>query len=189
MPDGATVAIVGGGPAGSFLAIHLLRLARTRQRDLRVVIFERRRPPPQDELGSVSGPYKGCPRCAGGVSPRLSDALAALDIHIPDKVRQMRIRSIAVQGHWKPIYLQVPEDRQMLSVYRGSLPVEHGRRHGAFDAVLLDAASRRGARLVGRRVTHVYYDHQRRPVVRHEADDGEAELTAHFVAIAGGVNE
>lgn len=189
LPDGATVAIVGGGPAGSFLAIHLLRLARARRQDLRVVIFERRRPPPRDELGSASGPYKGCPRCAGGVSPRLSDALAALDIHIPDEVRQMQIRSIAVQGHWKPIYLQVPEGRHMLSVYRGTLPIERGRRQGSFDAVLLDVACRRGARLVGRRVTRVYYDRQRRPVVRHEADDGETELTADFVAFAGGVNE
>jgi 2-polyprenyl-6-methoxyphenol hydroxylase-like FAD-dependent oxidoreductase len=128
LPDGATVAIVGRGPAGSFLAIHRLRLARTRRQDLRVVIFERRRPPPKAEPGTVFGPYKGCPRCAGGVSSRLSAALAALDIHIPGDVRQMRIRSITVQGRWKPIHLHVPEDRHMLSVYRRPL-----RGSGDFD--------------------------------------------------------
>ena len=43
LEEGATVAIIGGGPAGSFAAIHLLRLARERGLGLRVVVFEYRR--------------------------------------------------------------------------------------------------------------------------------------------------
>ena len=187
--DDATVAIVGGGPAGSFLAMHLLRVAKTRDRRLRVVIFERRRAAPRPEAGALSGPYKGCPQCAGGVSPRLCDALADLGITIPDDVLQTRINSITVQGSWKPIYLHVPKGREMLSVYRGALPSGHGPGHASFDALLIDTATRRGAALIGSRVKKVFYDDSQRPVLCYVAEDGEAELTADFVAFAGGVNE
>ena len=42
---GATVAVIGGGPAGAFFAIHLLRQAAALGRQLRLVIFERRHHP------------------------------------------------------------------------------------------------------------------------------------------------
>ena len=189
LQDGATVAIVGGGPAGSFFAIHLLRLARERCRRLRVVIFERRRPAPDPGKDVLSGSYEGCPRCAGGVSPRLSDALAELDIGIADDVLQKRVKSIAVQGNWKPIYMHVPDGRSMLSVYRGSLPTGHGPRHASFDAMLMDAAIAHGAELMGNRVNRVFYDHDQRPVLCYTAGTEEQALTADFAAFAGGVNE
>ena len=40
--DNDCVAIVGGGPAGSFFAIHLLREAKRLNRHLEVVIVEKR---------------------------------------------------------------------------------------------------------------------------------------------------
>jgi hypothetical protein len=187
--NNATVAIVGGGPAGSFLAIHLLRLARERRRNLRVVIFERRRPSPDPEPSNLAGPYKGCPRCAGGISPRLNDALAELKIELPDDVLQSRVSLITVQGNWKPIYLKVPRDRQMLSVYRGSLPLGHGPRHASFDALLMDTAVGLGAELIGSRVSRVFYDGQHYPVLCYAAGGADKTLKADFAAFAGGVNE
>jgi len=187
--DNTTVAIVGGGPAGSFFAIHLLRLAREHGRRLRVVIFERRRPAPGAQRDVLSGPYAGCPQCAGGVSPRLSEALAELDIGIPDDVLQTRVKSITVEGNWKPIYLQVPKGRELLSVYRGSLPVGHGPHHASFDALLMDTAVGHGAELIGARVNRAFYDHDKCPVLCYSADGAEKALTADFAAFAGGVNE
>ena len=61
------VAIVGGGPAGSFFAIHLLREARSLNRHLDVVIVEKRGPTDQ---GADDFQCKGCNFCAGLVSPR-----------------------------------------------------------------------------------------------------------------------
>ncbi len=129
---------------------------------MRVVIFERRRPAPGSQRDILSGPYAGCPQCAGGVSPRLSEALAELDIGIPDDV---------------------------LSVYRGSLPVGHGPDHASFDALLMDTAVGHGAELIGSRVNRAFYDHDQRPVLCYSAAGEEEALTADFAAFAGGVNE
>ena len=78
LKEGATVAIIGGGPAGAFAAIHLLRLARNRGLGIRVVVFEYRRRFAAGSAGGRGGDYTGCPRCAGGISPRLNDALEQL---------------------------------------------------------------------------------------------------------------
>jgi flavin-dependent dehydrogenase len=189
LPTGATVAVIGGGPAGSFFAVHLLRLARHTNKRIRVVVFERLRPPPRNQPESISGTYRGCPRCAGGVSPRLSDALANLGVEIPDDTIQARIQSIGVLGRWKPVLLQVPEDRKMMSVFRGTLPSSRDRALGSLDSLLIDVAVREGAELVGSTVTRVYYDDQRRPVLRYRSAGADRSLTADFVAFAGGVNE
>jgi flavin-dependent dehydrogenase len=185
----ATVAIIGGGPAGSFFAIHLLRLAKSQRKNVRVVLFERLRQPPRDRPELSSGPYRGCPRCAGGVSPRLSDAVANLGIEIPEDTVQARIRSISVQGRWKPVILDVPEDRKMLSVFRGTLPSSRDRATGSLDSWLIDAAVREGAELVGSTVTRVSYDNRRRPVLEYRSSEDDCSLTVDFIAFAGGVNE
>lgn len=189
LKDGGTVGIIGGGPAGAFLALHLLKLAHEHDRPVRIVIFERRRRPPHSDLRVGPGPYSGCPRCAGGVSPRLHDALTNLRVEIPEDVIQMSIRSVAVQGKWKPVYLCVPDGREMCSVFRGALPVRQGERHGSFDSSLIDVATNRGAELIGERVIHLRYNRQRQPVICYEIDGGVGELTVDFAAFAGGVNE
>jgi len=67
--------VVGGGPAGSFFAIHLLREAKRLNLHLDVVIVEKRGPTDQ---GSDDFQCKGCNFCAGLVSPRLSMSLSTL---------------------------------------------------------------------------------------------------------------
>ncbi|HXX22107.1 MAG TPA: FAD/NAD(P)-binding protein [Terriglobia bacterium] len=44
LENGDLVAVVGGGPAGSFFAIHLLREAKRLGRNIEVVIVEKRGP-------------------------------------------------------------------------------------------------------------------------------------------------
>ncbi len=189
LSDGATIAIIGGGPAGSFAAIHLLSLAQTRGRRIRVVVFERRRhrAPGSDE--QPSNDYSGCPKCAGGISPRFNEALERLEISVPPQVMQARIKSITVQGNWKHIYLPVPEIRRMISVYRGALPFGQDLHHYSFDSLLLDCATGRGAELVGGRVIGARFDEHLKPVVQYESDGRESELKADFAIFAGGVNE
>jgi len=189
LQDNATIAIIGGGPAGSFQALHLLNQARQRGRQIRVVIFERRRLPLIDGEKSLSGPYKGCPMCAGGISPRLSDALKDLGIVLPTKVIQAKITLITLQGNWKHIHLPVPDGREMYSVYRGALPLGKDINHGAFDSVLLNFATNHGAELIGSRVYRAFYDHTGRPVLCYKNSGEEAKLTADFAIFAGGVNE
>ena len=185
----ATVAIIGGGPAGSFFALHLLRISGDLNYPPKIILFESSCRVRHDRSGAQRGPYEGCPRCAGGISPRLSDALAELDLKVPPDVLQKHLRSISVQGRWKPVHFSIPEDRRMLSVFRGTLPKGQEKPHAAFDAMLLDAATQRGAEVIGKRVTRVYYDTNQRPVLCYDSAGIEQALTADFVAFAGGIND
>ena len=189
LPTDATVAIIGGGVAGSFFAIHLLRIAKNYHKSFRVIIFERLRHPPPNQPGLSYGSYRGCPRCAGGVSPRLNDALEELGIKIPRDTIQAQIQSISVQGGWKPVILDVPNGRKMLSVFRGTLPSSRDQAKGSLDSWLIDIAVRGGAELIGRTVTNVTYNEQRRPVLNYRSSGDDCSLTVDFVAFAGGVNE
>ena len=190
LQDSAIIAIVGGGPAGSFSAIHLLKQAQLHKLQVRVVVFERRRRSWDDERETLHGSYEGCPQCAGGISPRLNDALEDLGIAVPAEVVQAQINSITLQGNWKHINLAVPQNRKMLSVYRGALPFEKNQtRHESFDSLILDAAVDLGVELIGSRVSRVFYDQAGKPVLCFQKNDGAAELSADFVVFAGGVNE
>ncbi len=187
--NGDTVAIIGGGPAGAFTAIHLLRQARLKSLSIRVVIFEYRRHREANGTCGATSEYRGCPRCAGGLSPRLNDALQALGLILPAGVVQARVNTIMVQGSWKNMVLPVPDHRTLLSVYRGALPFGQHEPGDCFDSWLLDRAVERGADLVTCRVTHADYDARGRPVLRYLRGHAEEELGADFLVFAGGVNE
>lgn len=189
LEDSDTVAIIGGGPAGAFTAIHLLREARQTGRSIHVVIFEYRRQREETGACNLAPEYRGCPRCAGGLSPRLNDALRELGLTIPPGVVQARVDRIMVQGNWKNIVLPVPADRTLLTVYRGALPFGHHEPRDAFDSWLLDCAVESGAELMTCRVTQTYYDNAGRPVVRYLRGEAQGELHADFLVFAGGVNE
>ncbi|RLQ21360.1 hypothetical protein DWB85_12570 [Seongchinamella sediminis] len=185
LENGDTVVIVGGGPAGSFTALHLLERAQRRHLELNVLVFERRLGIRDQRVA-----YSGCPQCAGGVSPRLHDALEALQIRLPPAVIQAPINTIILQGRWKHLPLKVPDDRTMLSVYRGTLPRDRGPgpRHKAFDALLLEIVERRGATIVSDGIKGVARDHEGKPVLAFQEKGRERTVVADFVVFATGVN-
>ena len=189
LEDGATIAVVGGGPAGAFSAIHLLRKAHRLGRRIRVVIFESRCRARAKDTGALAGPYTGCPQCAGGISPRLHDVLAELGINLPPAVVQASIASITVQGNWKSVYLPVPPDRPMSSVFRGTLPFGQHFPADCFDALLLRVASESGAELIGTRVFRGAYGSDRRVHLSYLLNGVETVLAADFAIFAGGVND
>ena len=184
LKDGDIVAIVGGGPAGSFTALHLLQRAHHRGLHLNVLIFERRL-----ATGKSNVKYEGCPQCAGGISPRLVDALQALDIELTPEVIQLSIDTITLQGRWKNLHLAVPPERKMLSVFRGTLPHGLALRHRAFDALLLDEAEHRGAKIVGNQVEDVYRDHLGKPVLIVREQGESRPITVDFLVFATGIND
>jgi flavin-dependent dehydrogenase len=184
--NGDRVVVVGGGPAGSFFAIHLLREARKLDRKIEVVIVEKRRP---SDLNFQGFQCRGCNYCAGLISPRLNQVLIASDIAVPEEIVQERIDYVWIQGQWKNLRLRVPKHQRMYSVYRGSLPGRRNGRPTGFDGFLLGEAIKEGARLQFGDVQGISYDASGMPVLALRAPSGETvSLDAAFVGIATGIN-
>ena len=174
--NGSRVCIVGGGPAGSFAALHLLRLAETSGLSLDVLIFEPR------DFRRV-GPA-GCNRCAGILSSRLLTGLAALGLSLPPEVIQAYIRAYAVHLDGEVYPIEAPtSDAEIVSVYRGGGP-RLGRAQSvvSFDGFLLEQARACGARHIGERVRRVSWDQG--PVVH----TGSQVIPADLLVLATGVN-
>jgi flavin-dependent dehydrogenase len=193
LPDPATVVVVGGGPAGSFFAIRLLRRARESGRSVRVVVLEKK-----NEICFYSptpfSAWEGCNFCAGGISPRLNDILAENGIVLPPDIIESEADEVVVHGDWKSIELPVPRNRRMVSVFRGSRPRNRADRYENFDSFLLATAVKEGAEAITAEVEAVRRSADGRPVVTYRTpvcdDPGQPPETieADFVVVAAGVN-
>jgi len=184
--NGDRVVIVGGGPAGSFFAIHLLREARQLGRKIEVVIVEKRGP---SDLNFIDFQCKGCNYCAGIISPRLNEILDECGLAVPEEIIQGHIDYVWIHGQWKNVRLRVPNDKRMYSVYRGSLPGRRTGRPSGFDGFLLGEAVKEGARILYGEVEAIAYSASRMPVVTVKTPTGQKiSLDASFVSIATGIN-
>ena len=170
------IAIVGGGPAGSFFALEALSMAAQLGWQLDLTIFERK------DL-SAAGP-RGCNMCAGILSGRTIEGLAALGITLPPEIVRAQIRTY--QLHWgdHAIAIHPPDlSRQVLSVYRAGGPRKSPAAPTAgFDDYLLRTAKSRGARVVDERVQQIVFAGL--PRVRTSAREEIFDL----VVLAVGVN-
>jgi flavin-dependent dehydrogenase len=176
LENGSRVCIVGGGPAGSFAALHLIHLGEQMDIHPQIFIFE-----PRDF--NKPGPG-GCNRCAGVLSSRLLKGMRALGLSLPDKVVQAEINAYAAHVGQDVIEIEQPDPRrQIISVYRGGGPrLIQGEPLASFDAYLLSEACKRGAEHVPSRVRFI--DWEAGPVV-HTA---YRYYSADLVVIATGVN-
>jgi flavin-dependent dehydrogenase len=176
LQNGSRVCVVGGGPAGSFAALHLLRLAQARGLSLEVLIFEPRN-------FKERGPA-GCNRCAGVLSSRLLAGLTDLGLSLPTEVVQAYIRAYEahLDGEVYPIESPTPGS-EIVSVYRGGGPrLGHSAGEASFDDFLLRQACARGARHLPARVGGVGWSGG--PVV-HTA---RQVFSADLLVLATGVN-
>jgi len=146
---GARVAVVGGGPAGSLFAWHLLRQAQRRALNLEVTIFE-----PKDF--NEAGPA-GCNPCAGVLSSRLLRNLRHADLTLPESVIRSEVASYVFHLAGRSIEIPPPShSHRVLTVYRGGGPLEgHLQPEASFDAWLLAEAQSLGAKLVRQAVKRV----------------------------------
>ena len=83
--DGSRVAVIGGGPAGSFFSFFLLETASRVGLDVHVDIYEPKR---YDQPGPG-----GCNMCGGIISESLVQLLATEGINLPSNVVQRGIDS------------------------------------------------------------------------------------------------
>jgi len=176
LADGSRICIIGGGPAGSLSALHLLHLARQKGIHLDITIFEPRN-------HTALGP-RGCKGCAGILSTRMLNGLATLELSLPKEVIQSELRAYSVHVDGDIIHINQPDARRrIVSVYRGGGPhLLTGEPPASFDRYLLSQACMRGARLVQACVTKV--TNEKVPVVSTSRESYPADL----VVLATGVS-
>lgn len=175
--DGDRVAIVGGGPAGTFSALHLLALARQAGVEPRVDIYEAR-----DLV--TPGAQRNCKGCAGIISANALRHMQSLGLTIPRDVVQSELRVYQVHVAGETTTIEQPvAGRRIISVYRGSGPRRRtGPPSASFDGFLMSQAVAAGAQYIRTRVRKVTWEN--RPVIHTDHDAEPADL----LVLATGVN-
>ncbi|MEJ2400512.1 MAG: hypothetical protein P8Y52_03870 [Xanthomonadales bacterium] len=178
LQDGSRIAVVGGGPAGSFFAFFLLRMAQAIDLDLDVSIYEPR-------SFARCGPA-GCNHCGGIVSESLVQIMAAEGIRLPRGVVQRGVESYVVHMDVGDVAIESPvHEQRIAALYRGNGPREGGDAElASFDGFLQNMAVEQGARVVNRLITGASRAGER-PVLEF-AGGGEEDYD--LVAVATGVN-
>ncbi len=176
LADGSHVLIVGGGPAGSLSAMHLLRLAHEASLRLKVTICE--------TADFERGGPAGCNKCAGILSSPLVRHLGQLDLALPPDVVQAEVNAYVLHlGNLRLPVLRTDPKRRIFTVFRGGGPRESvAPAPRSFDAWLLGEAQARGATVRRGRVRAVV--RAPRPLVV----TAEESLEADLVIVATGAN-
>ncbi len=147
--DGSKIAVVGGGPTGSFFSIFALKMAKMVGKELSITIYE-----PKDF--AKDGPM-GCNRCGGIISELLVQTLAVEGINLPDSVVRKGINSYNLHTDHGDVFIATPDlERTIASVYRGGGPkgmTANGKE--SFDGFLLKQAVEEGAVHVPLRIDRV----------------------------------
>ncbi len=178
LQDGSRVAVIGGGPAGSFFSFFLLKMAEAVGLDVEVDIFEPR-------AFTRCGPG-GCNHCGGIVSESLVQILAAEGINLPPEVVQRGIESYVVHMDVGSVSIESPaQEQRIAALYRGNGPREgEDLPWDSFDGYLQGIAVERGATVVRKLVTGVEW-RLGQPWLR----EANGEATPYdLVAVASGVN-
>jgi flavin-dependent dehydrogenase len=139
LQDGANIAVVGGGPTGSFFSIFALKMAKMIGKEITVTIFE-----PKDFTKDGPG---GCNRCGGIISELLVQTLAVEGINLPDAVVRKGINSYRLHTNLGSVSIATPAlEKTIATVYRGGGPRGTiGEDKASFDNFLLTQAIREGA--------------------------------------------
>lgn len=154
LKDGSRVAVIGGGPAGTFTAYFLLDMADRIDMDLEVDLFETK---DFNRLGPV-----GCNHCGGIISELLIQLLASEGIILPSTVAQRGIEAYMVHSDGLSARIETPlHEKRIASVFRGGGPnrAQHVTWR-SFDGYLLELALGKGANLIRTKVKEFgrFYD-------------------------------
>lgn len=175
---GSRVAVVGGGPAGSFFAYFLLRLAEKVDLDLAVDIFEPR-------FFAHCGPA-GCNHCGGIVSESLVQLLATEGVELPTSVVQRGIDSYVLHSDVGTVRIDTPlHENRIAAVFRGNGPRDAPLGDlQSFDRYLQDLAVERGARVVRKLVNGIEWENG----FPHLQHPDRAAARYDLVAVCAGIN-
>jgi flavin-dependent dehydrogenase len=177
LEENAKIAVIGGGPSGSFFSIFALKMAKMVDKKINLTIFE-------PKTFSKDGPA-GCNRCGGVISEHLVQELAVEGINIPPEVVQRGISSYVLHTLHGNVHIESPAaENRIATVYRGGGPKGlKVRERESFDNFLLQEAIHEGASHVPVRVDGLKIGS--RPVITSKGKD---VMEADLVVGAFGVN-
>lgn len=185
LKDKDRVAVLGGGPAGAFFAIFLLRLAKKAHLDICVTIIDRRM---VKEPGRPLQELKGCNFCAGIISPRLQKKLTENRIRISPDIICEKFTHIWIHGLWKNFPLRVPLGQGIFSVFRGTLPPDREGMIQGLDGFLLKKAIELGANIVTGEAKSIDYTQAHKPRLKITSPLGDMFfMESEFACICKGV--
>lgn len=176
--DGSRVAVIGGGPAGSFFSFFLLDTAKRIDLDIHVDIFE-----PRDF--TQPGPI-GCNMCGGIISESLVQMLATEGILLPPTVVQRGIDSYALHMDVGSVVINTPtQEKRIGAISRGPGPRDLKEiKWDSFDGYLQKLALDKGASVINKRVREINWV-DGRPQLKTGKDFSESY---DLLAFAVGVN-
>ncbi|RPI38509.1 MAG: hypothetical protein EHM54_00130 [Nitrospiraceae bacterium] len=171
LQDGAKIAVLGGGPTGSFFSIFALKMAKMMGKEINVTIFE-----PKDFTKDGPG---GCNRCGGIISELLLQTIAVEGINLPDRVVRKGINSYRLHTNHGSVFISTPAlEKTIATVYRGGGPKGMaGGEKDSFDNFLLSQAVKEGATHMPLRIDRLEY--KSKPVIFSQKNEiMEADLVA-----------
>ena len=147
LEDGSKIAVIGGGPAGSFFTYFAIDFAERVGLDISIDVYE-------SKDFTCSGP-KGCNNCGGIVSESLIQSLSTEGIVLPSSVIQRGIESYTLHLEQGSTVIETPFNEQRIaSMFRGFGPLgSDDNQLESFDNFLLELCKERGATIINERVS------------------------------------
>lgn len=177
LQNGAQIAVIGGGPTGSFFSIFALKMAQMTEKSVNVTIYD-----PKDF--TRDGPA-GCNKCGGIISELLVQNLAVEGINLPDSVVQRGINSYKLHTQYGSVYIETPSrEKTIATVYRGGGPRGIiGHEKESFDKFLLDLAVLEGAVHNQTKIDRIGYSNNRPVLFAGDVKVQEPDLIVGAVGI------
>ncbi|MHC4182007.1 MAG: NAD(P)/FAD-dependent oxidoreductase [Planctomycetota bacterium] len=186
LENGSKIAIIGGGPAGSFFAHFASRYAAEMGIDVSIKIFDRK-------SFCQRGP-RGCNMCAGVISENLFNKLEEEGINIAQYCVQRKIERYCFQTQDEGVLLHHPvsgHTPKIVTVFRGNGPVQSSHEGNvSFDDFLLNHVKKQGVEVIFEIVKEFKLPSKKGQPVKVVFGEGDSrkEFEADLVVGAFGVN-
>lgn len=149
LKNGANIAVIGGGPSGSFFSYFAIDYARKHNLDISIDIIEAK------EFGCAG--ISGCNQCGGVVSESLIQMLSKDGIELPPEVIRKGIETYTLHIEQGSTIIEAPIDEQKIATMFRGLGPKGSKPYGqkSFDDYLLELCTLKGVNIILDRVTQM----------------------------------
>lgn len=180
LQNGSKIAVIGGGPAGSFFAHFILKLAREAKISLNVEIYDRKT--------FLTHLPKDCNMCAGVIGSNLYRRLENEGMPLGAKVIRHQVKGYAFHSNKRVVAIPQDPFSPIYTVFRGITPKPCVDEYVSFDRYLLDNAIKAGARYIPELVEDIILPDKEREKPLIKLREGTKVEEVDLVVGAFGVN-